>query len=157
MSCDPASCSACAAGAQPAQPAQPCSFTRYTLQLGTAAGTPVFQVERRCAQLFVSGHFEQLERQQRCTVVVHLDSAAGQRRLRATASWHEQQQQPEGQGQGQGQGQPAPELVEQQEPELGQEQESASPDKEAAAGAWCWACFPVLLSNRLNVCTRSAR
>ncbi len=113
VSCDPSSCSACAAAGAPMPP---CLFTRYSLELGSAAGASLFQVGQHCRQSFLAVHHEQLAQQQRCTVVVQLDSMAADRKLQVTASWQCEQQQP------QGQEQQAPKLLEEQEPELGQQE-----------------------------------
>ncbi len=131
--CNPSSCSTCAAASAPLPP---CIFTRYSLELGSAAGARLFQVHEPCMPSFVAAHHEQLAQEQRCTVVVQLDSVAADQKLLATASWQRKQQQP------QGQEQQAPELLEKEkEPELGQqgqehEQEQARQGGEVA-GAWC--------------------
>jgi hypothetical protein len=88
--CNPSSCSACAAASAPLPP---CLFTRYSLELGSAAGARLFQVGQHCGQSFLAAHHEQLAQRQRCTVVVQLDSMAANRRLLATASWQREQPQ----------------------------------------------------------------
>jgi hypothetical protein len=126
--CDRSSCSACAAAGAP----PPYLFTRFSWQLGSAAGARLFQVDKSCTPSFVAAHHEQLAQEQCCTVVVQLDSMDVHRRLRATASWQREQQQP------QGQEQQAPKLLEEeQEPELGQQEQEQARQGGEVAGAWC--------------------
>jgi hypothetical protein len=136
VSCDPSSCSVCAAASAPLPPRL---FTRFSLELGSAAGASLFQVGQLRRQSFLAAHDEQLAQQQRCTVVVQLDSMTANRRLLATASWQREQQQP------QGQEQQAPELLDEQEQEQGQQEQEQEQEQGrqggTAAGAWCLACL----------------
>jgi hypothetical protein len=51
VSCDPSSCSACAAASAPLPPRL---FTRFSLELGSAAGASLFQVGQHCRQSFLA-------------------------------------------------------------------------------------------------------